>query len=302
MEQWDVVGIGSVSVDIAGAIPFWPQPGTKLKLENLDLCDGGLIGTALVTVSRLGGKACYLGKMGDSEWAIRALEQLSREGVETSLVVHQEDAGPHFAIVLTLQEDGQRTIFYSKAAVQYPDSTQVAGESWLRRTRVFLFDAGSGKAGLSLALEARRAGIPVVIDAEQPVPSLEEMLLAADHLVIPESLAQELDPGWLRALDPRPLRRRREQTVVVTRGGEGCIASGPDGAVLRLPAFTVEVVDTTGCGDVFHGAYALGLARGLDLRSRCRWASAAAALAATRLGGRTGIPTADAVQRLLRGR
>lgn len=302
MHDWDVVGVGAVSVDVTGTIPHWPQPGSKLQLEGLEVCDGGLVGTALVAVSRLGGRACFLGKMGCSEWAMRAVEQLARDGVDTSLVIREEEAGPHFAMVLTLRSDGQRTIFYSKAAVRYPDAAQVPADAWLGRTRVFLFDSGSGQGGLSFAREARRAGTPVVIDAEQMTPELGDLLENTDHIVIPESLATEIHPGWHRGADLAKLRLRADQTVVVTLGGDGCIAFSPEEGECRLPAFSVEVVDTTGCGDVFHGAYALGVARGLDLEARCRLASAAAALAATRVGGRTGIPTEDTLLRFLRER
>ena len=302
MREWDVLGVGAVSVDVTGTIPEWPRPGTKVQLEDLELCDGGLIGTALVAVSRLGGSACFLGRMGYSEWALRAVEQLAREGVDTSLVIREKGSGPHFAMVLTLQSDGQRTIFYSKSAVRYPDSAHLPADAWLGRTRALLFDSGSGQAGLSFAREARRAGIPVVIDAEQMTPKLDDLLHSTDHVVIPEELASEIHPGWHRESDPAELRFRADQTVVVTLGADGCIASCPREGVCRLPAFRVKVVDTTGCGDVFHGAYALGVARGLDLAARCRLASGAAALAATRLGGRNGIPTEDALLRFLRER
>jgi sulfofructose kinase len=293
MHDWDVVGVGAVSVDVTGTVPHWPEPGSKLQLEDLEVCDGGLVGTALVAVSRLGGRSCFLGRMGYSEWALRAVEQLDREGVDTSLVIRENGAGPHFAMVLTLQSDGQRTIFYSKSAVRYPDSGLIPADAWLGRTRVFLFDSGSGLGGLSLAREARRAGTPVVIDAEQISPELDALLECTDHIVIPETLASEIHPDWNREADLRRLCLRADQTVVVTLGADGCIASSPEEGVCRLPAYSVEVVDTTGCGDVFHGAYALGVARGLDLEARCRLASAAAALAATRLGGRAGIPTGD---------
>ncbi len=299
MHDWDVAGVGSVSVDITGTIPFWPQPGDKLQVDELGVMDGGLVGTALVTVARLGGRACFLGKMGGSEWAIRAVDQLNREGVDTSLVIREDGAGPHFAMVLTLQTDAQRTIFYSKSAVRYPDATQVPAEDWIGRSRVFLFDSGSGIGGLSFARVARKVGIPVVIDAEQMVDGLTDLLESTDHIVIPESLAVQLQPKWTRDTDPAILRAREDQTVVVTLGEDGCLARAPGEGIVRLPAFEVEVVDTTGCGDVFHGAYALGVARGYDLTTRCRLASAAAAIAATRLGGRTGIPTFDAVQAFL---
>jgi len=89
--------------------------------------------------------------------------------------------------------------------------------------------------------------------------------------------------------------------VVVTCGADGCWYLEPGSATPRhQPAFTVKVVDTTGCGDVFHGAYATGLARGMPVAERIRFAAAAAALKATQTGGQAGIPSLAEVQSFLR--
>ena len=89
-----------------------------------------------------------------------------------------------------------------------------------------------------------------------------------------------------------------EQVAIVTRGESGCVGSAKEG-VFELPAFAVDVVDTTGCGDTFHGAFALALARGQPVVSAARFASGAAALCATQLGGRAGIPTALQLEQFL---
>jgi sulfofructose kinase len=90
------------------------------------------------------------------------------------------------------------------------------------------------------------------------------------------------------------------QAIVVTCGAEGCWVTGDGGPAWHQPAFSVPVIDTTGCGDVFHGAYAAALARGLNLEQRVRIASAAAALKATRRGAQAGCPTWQEVEEFLR--
>ncbi|GAB4253207.1 MAG: sugar kinase [Acidobacteriota bacterium] len=290
MPGWDVVGLGAVSVDFYSYLEQLPQPGQKVRLPEIQVYDGGLVGTALVAVSRLGGKAAYLGRLGFSPLAERAISQLSREGVDISLVRREAGCEPHVALVLVHPGTGERTILYTKQRVRYPVVTMVPEGAWTNGTRCFLIDAGSGPEGLQFAQAARRHGIPVVLDIEKPGDLAAKFLEAADHLVVPESFAH----AWTGLADPRGqlrgLARRDEQTVVVTRGEKGLLAREPGGAIFDLPAYTVVAVDTTGCGDVFHGAYALGVARGWNLERRCRIAAAAAALAATRPGGRAGIP------------
>jgi len=293
VQTWDVLGIGSVSVDFLGTLESWPQPGQKVLLERLESADGGLIGTALTAVARLGGRARYIGRQGASEYAVRALSGLQSEGVDTSLAVRDEDSSPHVAIVLTLQGDGERTIFYTRNRVRYPFPEELNGEAWWSGARVLLFDAGSGPAGIAFARAALNHGLVTVIDAEREVDGIDTALNVADHLVVPEEFAViRAGRGDIPASISR-LRSRSGQTVVVTRGSRGWAALSPEGDLLQEPAFSVPVVDTTGCGDVFHGVYALATARGVPLLDACRTASAAAAIAATRPGGRSGIPTLD---------
>lgn len=302
MPGWDVVGLGAVSVDFFTYLEHFPQPGEKVKLSEIEILDGGLVGTALVAVCRLGGTAAYLGRLGFSPLAERAVEQLAREGVDVNLVLREPGAEPHVALVLADPATGERTILYTKQGVRYPPLHLVPPSTWTPGTRCFLVDAGSGAHGLDFAEAARRSGVPVVLDIEKPVDRAAEFLEAADHLVVPESFAREWT-GFTEPLEQlRRLPSRGDQTVVITRGGKDLVAWDATTGPLVIPAYRVEVVDTTGCGDVFHGAYALGVARGYDLERRCRIAAAAAALAATQPGGRRGIPTLPQLLRFLAAR
>jgi sulfofructose kinase len=297
MSELDVVGIGAVSVDFVGLLDEWPEPGAKTEVPGLVMTGGGLVGTALTAVTRLGGSAAWVGKLGSSEMAEQALRMLADEGVDVSHVLRVEEAEPHVAVVLT-GGDGRRDIFYSRRGVRYPFPAEVGQTLWHRRPRVLLFDGGSREAGVAFAREARRRGVAVVIDVETPRPTVEEALTLSDHVVVPESFARYKSESGSPQELPRALRGRPDQTVVVTRGELGCVASGPEGE-FDLAAFEVPVVDTTGCGDVFHGVYALELARGSPLRKRCLLASAAAALSSRAPGGRSAIPREEELRRFL---
>jgi sulfofructose kinase len=147
---------------------------------------------------------------------------------------------------------------------------------------------------------ALEAGIPVVGDIEilPDEDSLRTLAGLVNHLIVSSEFAQE----WTGAASPseavRALWSSQRQTVIVTCGADGCwyLDGTRYSAPVHQPACRVDVVDTTGCGDVFHGAYAAGLAEGLDVTERIRLASAAAALKATRRGGQSGIPSRAEVE------
>ena len=155
---------------------------------------------------------------------------------------------------------------------------------------------------------ARAAGIPVVGDFERSdVPRFGELIRLVDHLILPNDFACTLAGAKHPAAAAEQLwtafshTRARGRVVIVTCGGGGCYCSHQkNGEAEHWPAFKVKAIDTTGCGDVFHGAYAAALARGMELKERIRFASAAAALKAAQHGGQAGIPSRAAVEALLR--
>jgi sugar/nucleoside kinase (ribokinase family) len=146
---------------------------------------------------------------------------------------------------------------------------------------------------------ARDASIPVVADFEDRDDGLFPTLLAlVDHLILSRTFAAKLTGQQDPAAAVRALWASDRRAVIVTCGGEGCwyVSAQQPGTVHRQRAWPVKAVDTTGCGDVFHGAYAAALVHGLDVPAAARFASIAAGLKATRPGGQAGIPNRAAVE------
>ncbi len=295
----DVLGLGAVTVDFVGTVPAWPGRGVKTPLDRLTICDGGLVGTALVAVSRLGGQAAFAGKLGRSELSRRALDALRRESVDTSFVLETQDAEPIVAFIFTERTGGQRNIFWIRENVQYPMPWEFPEPGWLERTRVLMIDFESGLAGIEAARIARQHRVPVVIDVERDEPHVAAAMRVSSHIIVSEDFAGGYT-GCSNVTEMlAALRSDPEQVVIITRGEKGCVGSTQAGD-FALPAFYVDVVDTTGCGDTFHGAFALALARGQAVVPAARFASGAAALCATQVGGRAGIPTAAQLEQFLR--
>jgi ribokinase len=196
-------------------------------------------------------------------------------------------------------EAGQRTIFSSQQGVEFPLPSDLPDVLWCSlNTKVLLFDHVSGWAGIRAAERARSAGIPVVIDAERTLEHMDAALAVSDHIVVPEGFAtaytgqKDLQEAILS------LSQQEQKSVVVTKGAAGCSGLSGEG-FFHIPAFPVDPVDTTGCGDVFHGAYALALTQSKSVFEAARFASAAAALSSGALGGRKGIPSLEEVLSLL---
>ncbi|HVF85756.1 MAG TPA: PfkB family carbohydrate kinase, partial [Abditibacteriaceae bacterium] len=237
-----------------------------------------------------------LGVDADSRFVAQSLQ---REGVNLSPVVWNEQAQPIHSTVVVDTTHHTRNIFWEKnGAVGAHD--ELPDEETIRNCRVLFVDHYGTTGSIRAAQIARQGGIPLVADLERDnVPRFAELLGLVDHLVVSQPFALHLT----RATNLRDAVRvlvAGRTAVVVTCGENGCwFASRDDQTPRHFPAFAVETIDSTGCGDIFHGAYACELARGETLDNRVRFAAAAAALKATRRGVQTGAPTRTQVEAFL---
>jgi sulfofructose kinase len=145
----------------------------------------------------------------------------------------------------------------------------------------------------------RSLGVPVVGDFSRIGETTAALLKHVDYAILSEGALGDLDPGAHPRAACEKLRSMGPRCAVITRGAKG-LAHDDGETYGEMPAFDVDVVDTTGAGDVLHGAFCYGLVRGFDLERNLRFASATAAVKCTRLGGRAGIPNRQEVERFLR--
>lgn len=287
--KFDVVGIGCSAVDYLGVVPRFPEPDVKMQMLDLTRQGGGLAATAMVTVSRLGARAAYVGKIGDDAFGRFIVEELEKEGVSAEHCVIERGGSARFAFIIVDREKGTRTILWSQKGVAALTERELDWASVLS-TRVLLVDEHEPEASLAAAASARKAGIRVVLDAEKVDAVTSALVKLADTVIVPAHFAFELtgERAVERAADS--MRREGGGTVVITAGAGGSYyADGTER--FHQPAFGVDVVDTTGAGDVFHGAFAFALLHDWTARERAEFASAVAALKCRKLGGRAGIPS-----------
>jgi sugar/nucleoside kinase (ribokinase family) len=259
---------------------------------------GGLTGTALVAAARLGARTGYAGLLGDDDLSRAVREHFHREGIDLSCAVPNAAARPAHSTIIVDQTHNTRTIFASLEGAIGADPLLPEADV-IRSASVLLVDHHGLEGTLRAVRIARANGIGVVADFERdPGPPFAELLDAVDHLIVSERFGRELTGADNAARSAEKLCRGGRQAVVITCGAAGCWYAPSEGRPFarHFPAFAVPVVDTTGCGDVFHGAYAAALAEKRDLEDRIRWASATAALKAGCHGGPPGLPRREAVE------
>lgn len=301
----DVLGLGAVAVDDLLYLDHFPSADSKMPVQRSERRAGGLAGTALVAARRMGSSCAYAGSMDPSDELSRfIIAAFEAEGVSLSHLVKKPGTRPVHATILMDTRTRTRTILFEAGHATGADP-ELPAEEVIRSARALMVDH-VGLAGMVRAARiARSAGVPVVADLERnEAPEFADLLALSDHLILPFDFARQFTGGRSELQIVRALWRGDRSAVVITRGAEGCwyLTSEEPGVVYHQPGFRIPEVDTNGCGDVFHGVYAAGLVEGMRAEDLVRFASAVAALKASRPGGQTAIPLRAGAEQFLKER
>jgi sugar/nucleoside kinase (ribokinase family) len=300
MDSFDVVGFGIVTTDHIGVVDRFPSEDTKQGLIRYEQQGGGTVGTSLVACARLGLRAAYLGRIGSGASSRFVLDDFAREGVDTRFVVPSEQYDLPVGLILANLSTGSRTICWYSAGADtlLPEETN---REAVESSRMLYLDAHEPAASLAAATWARSAGRHVFIDADNMVEGIEAVLPLCNTIIGSMNFARKYfgDDDGERAA--RLLYERFGGVCAVTEGARGSYVVA-EGTELHQPAFPVDVVDTTGAGDVYHGAFAVGILRDWPVSDCAAFASAVSAMKCRALGGRSGIPHFDEAVAFLRER
>lgn len=289
----DLLCIGHACYDLVFAVDHHPEPDEKARASAFVSCGGGTAANAAVAAARLGAGVAFAGYLGDDLYGDQHLAELHDAGVATELVKRGAAWTPISAIFV--KPDGRRSI------VNYKGDTNSLGPGDVNlaalRPKAFLLDGHQPALAHAALQYARALNAPVVLDADTMNAGNVDLVRGADYVVASERFAHEYTGE--QAL-PTALARLAAlaPVAVVTLGERGLVWRRGD-EIGALPAFPVHVVDTTGAGDAFHGAFAAGVAAGMPWPELLRFASAAGALCCTKQGARLGIPRRDEVDALL---
>jgi sugar/nucleoside kinase (ribokinase family) len=291
----DVLGVGECSLDTWLEVGALPPPGGKAAVTEWRELPGGQIATATLAAARLGLRTAYAGVVGTDAAAERALAGLREGGVDCSRVRTAEGARTRAAVIVVERASGERAVLGHRDAKLAAESAALARLA-PDEARLLLLDASDPAAALALARAARAQGVPSVLDLDAAAPEADALLASVDFPVVSEAFALRVYGSAAAAL--ARMAALGAKLPVVTCGARGALAWWRE-RPLASPAFAVDVVDTTGAGDVFHGAFAWGLLAGLDAEALLRAANAAAALACTGRGAQGALPDRARLEALL---
>ena len=286
----DLIGFGAVAVDDLFYIPKYPASDSKIQIEKHLRLGGGLAGTALVAAARLGANPSYFGLLGDDDLSTFTRDAFEQEGVSTDLCIFDAKAKPLHSIILVDQTNGVRTIFYSLQGFRTPLEHAISRERF-SGCEMILIDTFAAPVFSHVCRLARELEIPILADIEDcTIGNQGNVLDLIDFLIFNLKHAIEMT-GYENIMQIlNRLESPTRQATVITAGAKGCWFKEIGKQAFFLPAYKVDAVDTTGCGDVFHGAFAASILRQNTIPDAVIEASAAAAIKATVPGGRTGIP------------
>jgi len=296
--QFDVVGVGLNATDTLIVIPHFPAYGGKVPFEQEILSPGGQVASAMVACSRLGLRTKYIGTVGDDERGRIQIQSLRAGSVNLDDVEIRKNCPNQSAYILIDRTTGERTVFWSRGDCLRIDPDSITPEK-ITCARLLHID-GHDTAAVARAAEiARRNSVPVTVDVDTIYPGFDRVLPHVDYLVA----SSEFPSRWTGEPDPfkalELIQNRYGMPVAaMTLGAHGALARFQH-AFVYSPAFVVNCVDTTGAGDVFHGAFCYAVLQTMPLPEALQFANAMAALNCTALGARGGIATLEQAQALI---
>lgn len=289
----DVLCVGHASFDLTMLMDHHPAADEKCFATDMISCGGGPAANAAVTVVRLGGQSALAAYLGEDFFGSRHVAELVDEGVRTDWIVRGSQPTP--LSVILVKPNGNRSVINFKGAT--PPVEEIPFDPARMNPKAVLFDGHEPLISISVAREALARNIPTILDAGSVHKGTVDLLPLTRYLITSTRFSRdftgESDP--FRALERLSCHA---PCTVITLGEKGLVWKREQEKG-HVPAFTVDVVDTTGAGDAFHGAFSLGVARGMDFLSNLKVSAAAAALCCTRAGARLAIPTRWEVDALI---
>lgn len=298
MPDFDVVGVGLNATDTLILVPRFPAYAGKEPFVDEMYSPGGQVASAMVACAKLGLRTKYIGTVGDDERGRIQIDSLQGTGINLDHVQVRKNCANQSAYIVIDQSTGERTVFWRRSDGLRLEPSEITPEM-ITCARLLHIDGHDTAAVGRAAAIARQHNIPVTVDVDTVYHGFDKVLPNVDYLIT----SSEFPVRWTGEGDPfRALIMIQEEygmkVAAMTLGSFGSIAR-MEGKFCYSPAFVVNCVDTTGAGDVFHGAYCYGVLQGLSLRDTLDLSNAMAALNCTAIGARGGIADLAAAKALM---
>jgi sulfofructose kinase len=295
---FDVVGLGLNATDTLILVPHFPAYAGKAPFTEELLSPGGQVASAMVTCAKLGLRTKYIGTVGDDERGRVQMESLSGIGINLDHVQIRRNTPNQTAYIVIDRTTGERTVLWQRDEGLRMRPEEITREQ-ITCARLLHIDGHDTTAVEQAARFAREAGIPVTVDVDTIYHGFDRVLPYVDYLIA----SSEFPVQWTNEPDPfqalqRIQREYNLRVAAMTLGAYGSLAL-ENGRFVYSPAFVVNCVDTTGAGDVFHGAFCYAVLQNLSMRETLDLSNAMAALNCTAIGARGGIRGLDEARALM---
>ncbi|MDE2856265.1 MAG: PfkB family carbohydrate kinase [Chloroflexota bacterium] len=293
----DIVGIGVCTVDHLMTVPHMPGNNVNMKASSYLRQPGGLASCALVAAARLGARTKIIALVGDDADGQYIRHELESEGVDASQLIARAGGESHVSLILVDEGTGDRSIITRPPTGKPIALSEITREDITSAKALFIDDVT--ELTLQAARWAREANMKVVLDPARPYAIIKEILPYVDVPIVPQQWAEAWMPGRAPEAVAEALCEEGAAIAAVTLGARGSVVSW-EGGTRHIPAFQVDVVDTTGAGDAYHGAFMAALLEDWEAPRMARFAAAVGSLNCRAIGGRTALPTRDEVDAFLR--
>lgn len=300
---YDVLGIGVAAVDDLFYMPAYPPANIKIQLTASERHGGGPACTAMAAIGTLGGRAAYVARLGEDDLSQYIRLSLEKRNVDITRIVPDTSAAPYHSFI-AIDSQGGRTVFYDASRFK-PVTTKDVPASLIQSAKLILLDHVMDPALTEIAEKIKSLGVPMLGDIEGQTDSALRLADMVDHLIVPRDFALWASGANSIMEACAYLAQTKRCTTIITCGPDGCYYhDAANKKILHAPAFQIESFDTNGCGDTFHGAFALAITHSFSQEEAILFASAAAALKAFgkngKLRGWAALPTLDDVIGFLR--
>jgi len=292
MADFDVVGVGLNATDTVLIVPRLPAYGGKARFTREFYSVGGQVATAVVTCARLGLRAKYIGTVGDDERGRMQMDSLRAAGIDIEHVQQRANCPNQSAYIVVDESTGERTIFWNRPDCLTISPAQITPDQ-ITCARLLHIDGHDTPAVEHAARIARGESIPVTVDVDTIYAGFDRVLPLVDYLIA----SAEFPAHWTGIEDPFAAlmaiqRESGMRVAAMTLGAYGALAYS-EGRFHYSPAFVVNCIDTTGAGDVFHGAFCYAVLQQMPIADALEFSNAMAALNCTAPGARGRIATGE---------
>jgi sulfofructose kinase len=292
----DLVGVGLNATDTLIPLAAFPERGSKLEYTNATVMPGGQAASTVIACQTWGMRTRYVGKIGDDDAGRLHRSEFARAGVDARLIEVPHAASPQSLILV--DGGGERTVLCRRdeRLLLRPEDLD---RDWVVQARALHVDGYETAAATTAAQWAREAGVAVIADLDETYPGVEDLIRNVDYLIVSRDFPCRLTSERNLHQALRSIHDRYGcRLTAATLGQDGVVAWDGERYHLR-PAYCVNVVDTTGAGDIFHAGFIHALMQGWTLERQLDFACAAAALNCTASGARGGIGEVEEVHEMM---